>query len=277
MSRTRPLLMVVLVALAVFPAARPARGVTATGSSPTSTHSMAWTPWPNGPLAFKCATVTVPLDGADPGGTTIDLAMSRLPAADPTRRIGSLLINFGGPGVAGVGELPNFAVLLAADAGDRDNLVNRFDLVAFDPRGIGRSAPLDCGIDLAACYATDPTPDDSTELAAWVAGARQVADACGANAGPLLTHMGTKDVVEDVERVRQALGEDRISFLGISYGTSIGARYADRPRSLRLLAGSATPLEPPAPCRRTTAASGCWWHHRYPDPVSVGGRDDRRP
>jgi pimeloyl-ACP methyl ester carboxylesterase len=181
---------------------------------------------------WECATLAAPLDYADATGKTIDLAVTRLPAADATRRIGALLFNCGGPGCPAVSFLHESGTLLFPD-----ETRARFDLVGFDPRGTGASAPVACGIDWEAWLAIDPSPDDDAEWEAWLAGGQAFAAACAANGGDLLPFMGTEHVVTDMERLRQALGEETISFLGLSYGTSLGARYADRyPERVRAFA-----------------------------------------
>lgn len=182
-----------------------------------------WSACADGAGAWECATLRVPLDYADPAGDTIDIAVTRLPAGDPARRIGVLIVNCGGPGCPAVGFLHEVgAFMFPAE------ILARFDVVGFDARGIGASGQIDCRIDGDAYYALDPSPDDPAERAAWLAGARAYADACAANGGPLLPYVGTENVVGDMERLREALGEETISFLGLSYGTSLGARYADR-------------------------------------------------
>jgi pimeloyl-ACP methyl ester carboxylesterase len=172
---------------------------------------------------WECANLPVPLDYADPTGSTIDLALTRLPAADPARRIGALVFNCGGPGCPTVTFMQYLGLVLFPD-----ETRARFDLVGFDPRGVGESGQIDCQPDYEAYYAIDPSPDDDAEWEAWLAGGRAFAEACAANAGDLLPFLGTENVVSDMERLREALGEEMISFLGLSYGTSIGARYADR-------------------------------------------------
>jgi pimeloyl-ACP methyl ester carboxylesterase len=172
---------------------------------------------------WECAILPVPLDYADPTGPTIDLGLTRLPAADPARRIGSLVVNCGGPGCPTVTILHQLGMVLFPE-----ETRARFDLVGFDPRGVGESGQIDCQPDYEAYYAIDPSPDDDAEREAWLAGGRAFAEACAANAGDVLPFLGTENVVSDMERLREALGEETISFLGLSYGTSIGARYADR-------------------------------------------------
>ena len=181
---------------------------------------------------WECATLPVPLDYEDPNGRTIDLALTRLPAADPARRIGVLLFNPGGPGGAGVRTLHQLDTLLFPD-----ETRARFDIVSFDPRGVGESGQIDCQPDFETYYALDPSPDDAAELEAWLSGGRAYAAACAANGGDLLPFVGTENVVSDMEQLRTALGEETISFLGLSYGTSLGARYADRyPERVRAFA-----------------------------------------
>ena len=181
---------------------------------------------------WECATLPVPLDYADPTGPTIDLALTRLPAGDPAQRIGALLFNPGGPGGRGVSTLHQLGTLIFPE-----KTRARFDIVSFDPRGVGESGQIDCQPDFEAYYALDPSPDDDAEREAWLAGGRAYAAACAANGGELLPFVGTENVVSDMEQLRAALGEETISFLGISYGTSLGARYADRyPERVRAFA-----------------------------------------
>jgi pimeloyl-ACP methyl ester carboxylesterase len=184
--------------------------------------ALAWSACANAG-GWECATLPVPLDYADPTGPRIDLALTRLPAADQARRIGALVINCGGPGCPTVTILHQLGAVLFPD-----ETRARFDLVGFDPRGVGASGQIDCQPDYETYYALDPSPDDAGEWDDWLAGGRAFAAACAANAGDLLPFLGTENVVSDMERLRAALGEETLSFLGLSYGTSIGARYADR-------------------------------------------------
>ncbi|MEA2526525.1 MAG: hypothetical protein QOF73_3752 [Thermomicrobiales bacterium] len=223
-SRMRQLLAVVAALLVLTTGGLTAGAITlaAQEATPVATPTaLAWTACAEG--GWECATLAVPRDYADPTGPTIDLALTRLPAGDPARRIGALVFNCGGPGCPPVGFLHGTGTLLFPD-----ETRARFDIVGFDPRGVGESGQIDCQPDYEAYYAIDPSPDDATEREAWLAGGRDFAAACAANGGDLLPFMGTENVVSDMERLREALGEDQLSFLGLSYGTSIGARYADR-------------------------------------------------
>jgi pimeloyl-ACP methyl ester carboxylesterase len=159
---------------------------------------------------WECAVLPVPLDYTDPTGRTIDLALTRLPAADSARRIGALVFNCGGPGCPTVTFMQQLGLVLFPE-----ETRARFDLVGFDPRGVGESGQIDCRPNYDAYYAIDPSPDDDAEREAWLAGGRAFAEACAANAGDLLPFIGTENVVSDMERLRIAIGEETISFLGI--------------------------------------------------------------
>lgn len=165
----------------------------------------------------ECATVTVPLDHADPTGPTIELAVLRLPARGD--RIGPLFVNFGGPGSGAVDLLDRFPF--------PDAIRERFDVVAVDPRGVGGSTPLDCGGDPAALYAVDPTVEDAADADALVDVSEAYADDCAARRGQLLPHVGTRDVARDFDLVRAGMGDELLDYVGYSYGTSVGQAYAE--------------------------------------------------
>jgi pimeloyl-ACP methyl ester carboxylesterase len=215
-----------VLGLAMLLGLAPVEAGVAQESTPVTTPAgaaLAWAACADGAPGWECATLAVPLDDADPTGRTIGVAVTRLPAGDPARRIGALVLNCGGPGCPAVRFLHEVGPLLFPD-----EFRARFDLVGFDPRGTGQSSPLDCRIDWDAYLAIDPSPDDDAEREAWLAGGRAYATACAANGGDVLPFMDTEHVTSDLERLRRALGEETISFLGLSYGTSLGARYADR-------------------------------------------------
>jgi pimeloyl-ACP methyl ester carboxylesterase len=199
---------------------------TSAAGSPTSsssTSSSGFVPdtiqWTNCGQRLECATLRVPLDYANPTGKTIELSLNQVPARHQNDRIGSLLVNPGGPGGSGLDFVAG--IDLPAD------LLDRFDIVGFDPRGVGASTELNCGDNTVPAFRkADPTPDTPDEQATLDATAKSVADDCGTNAGDLLPHLGTDDVVRDMNTIRQALGEDQISYLGISYGTLLGLRFA---------------------------------------------------
>lgn len=192
---------------------------------------------------LEFASVTVPLSYDDPSGPAMQLALVKVPAGDPSRRIGTIVTNPGGPGASGV----EFLTYSAADAFPAV-LRDRFDLVAFDPRGVGGSSPVNCLDELDAYFATDLTPDDTAEYRAMVENARLMADACWEKNGDLLRHVDTMDVVRDLEQIRLALGDEPLNYVGFSYGTKIGALYAEHyPEHIRamVLDGVMPPSIPP--------------------------------
>lgn len=183
-----------------------------------------WTPCGG---SIECATLTVPLDYAHPLDATIAISLNRQRATDPARRIGSLVINPGGPGEAGT-------ALLGRDLGVLTPTVKqRFDIVEMDPRGVGNSGGFRCNEgdpgsgDSGTGTKVDPVPTTPEARSILVDADRAYAQACARAAGPFLGHIGTMDVARDVEQLRKALGEERLTFLGISYGTLLGATYAD--------------------------------------------------
>ena len=170
-----------------------------------------------------CAALEVPVDYADPQGATLEIAVVNVPAKRASKRLGSLVVNPGGPGASG------FDYALAADFIVGEEVRDAYDVIGFDPRGVGRSAPIDCLTDteLDAFLGTDPTPDDRREEEGFARTARGFAKACGRNAGPLLAHVSTRDAARDLDVLRAALGEKKLTYLGKSYATYLGAVYAD--------------------------------------------------
>ncbi|MEI2732995.1 MAG: alpha/beta hydrolase [Dermatophilaceae bacterium] len=170
-----------------------------------------------------CAKLKVPVDYNDPGGSTIELAVLRVTASNSSQRIGSLVVNPGGPGGSGVDYARAASQIVGAE------VRRRFDVVGFDPRGVGESAPIDCltDADLDTFLAMDPTPDDATEERAFVDEAKVLADGCKQRGGALLAHVSTEDAARDMDVLRAVLGEAKLNYLGKSYGTYLGATYAD--------------------------------------------------
>lgn len=178
------------------------------------------------PATYGCASYEVPLDHADPTGPTIGLGLVRRPADDPEARLGSLFVNFGGPGGPAVDT-----VAVAGEVLLPPEVLARYDLVGMDPRGIGRSTPLVCVGPQDDPYAYYPDwfwPEGTRE----VREARVLAEAldakCAADGGPVREHMSTTAVVDDLEILRQAVGDERLTYVGFSYGTYVGALYANR-------------------------------------------------
>ena len=173
--------------------------------------------------SFLCATVTVPLDYAEPDGETIDLALLKAPASDPDARVGSMLVNPGGPGAPGT----DYAA--QSDLVFRDPLLGGFDIVGFDPRGTGSSSPVDCLTDeeLDDYIATDPDPDTADERRAFVGLVQSMGEGCSARSGDLAAHVSTIEAARDMDVIRAVLGESTLTYFGASYGTKLGATYAE--------------------------------------------------
>ncbi|GAB3971930.1 alpha/beta hydrolase [Streptomyces sparsus] len=178
-------------------------------------------PMPDG-TPWQCATLRVPLDYDEPDGDTLSLAMvrARTRAADGDR-IGSLVFNFGGPGGSGVSTLP-------VSGADYEKLHSRYDLVSFDPRGVGRSAGVRCLGDreLDEFHQAAVLPTDRAEGERLLAEQQRYADACERKSGAVLPHVATTDAARDLDLMREVLGDDRLHYFGISYGTELGGVYA---------------------------------------------------
>jgi pimeloyl-ACP methyl ester carboxylesterase len=179
---------------------------------------------------LQCGSVTVPLDYSDPGGPTVQIAVARHPAEDPSLRIGSLVINPGGPGSSGIDDLPNELSVLTPE------LLDRFDIVSFDPRGVERSSPVTCSARSTASpgspsasggAAIDPVPDTAAARRALLVNDQEFARQCEKYSDAILPYVGTVDTARDLDRIRQALGDARLTFMGNSYGTLLGATYAE--------------------------------------------------
>jgi pimeloyl-ACP methyl ester carboxylesterase len=168
------------------------------------------------PKDLQCGKITVPIDYARPAAGTLDLALARFRATGKSR--GSVLLNFGGPGAAGVSGL--------ASGGDEFmGLTNGYDVVTFDPRGVGRSSPVSCGEGSSlGPEATDAGTNADPQ--AVLKRLKTEADQCAANSGPVLPHIGTVNASRDLDVMRQALGDKKLNYLGFSYGSRLGAVYA---------------------------------------------------
>jgi pimeloyl-ACP methyl ester carboxylesterase len=171
-----------------------------------------------------CAKLRVPVDYANPGGETMQLAVVRAKARTSAQRVGSLVYNPGGPGASPVDYVGQAASSLVSS-----DVRRRFDLVGFDPRGVGRSSPIDCVGDRELdtfIGGVDATPDTPAEEQALIAEAKKFADGCAAKNAKIIGHVSTVEAARDMDILRAALGESTINYLGASYGTFIGATYA---------------------------------------------------
>jgi pimeloyl-ACP methyl ester carboxylesterase len=226
---TRPLRAAVLTVLTLFPYAPP----------PGPAHHMlvprsrevakiTWSVCPEDETV-QCGEMRVPADWANPYGPTTLLTIARRPATDPAHRIGVLLVNPGGPG----GSAVNFTFDAPTFFGAA--VRSRFDIIGMDPRGVGRSSPVLCSQDLVDAI---PSPIIETQAGydQTVAFNKQLAADCAQRTGPVFAHVDTGSVVRDMDAVRAALGDEKISFYGASYGTLIGEQYAQRyPQRTRAL------------------------------------------
>ncbi|WP_103528620.1 alpha/beta hydrolase [Streptomyces sp. SM12] len=189
----------------------------AQGGGPAPGELPDGTPW-------QCATLTVPLDYEEPEGETIPVALVRAASSgDAGDRIGSLIFNFGGPGGSGVFTLP-----LLAD--DYEELRGGYDLVSFDPRGVGESAGVVCLDDEASDrldQEAGAVPRDEEQEERYTELAAEYVAACEANSGELLPHLTTANTARDMDLLRHVLGDSSLSYYGASYGTELGGVYAN--------------------------------------------------
>ena len=170
---------------------------------------------------LSCTTLTVPRDYAHPDLGVFELPVTRYRSALQTERIGSLLVNPGGPGSGGT-YLAEYA-----DYYYSETLLDRFDIVGWDPRGTGGSIPsIDCVDDLDPYFSVDPSPDSSDETDSLMASVEGFATECEARSGDVLPFVGTIDSARDIDTLRRALGEESISYLGFSYGSELGATWS---------------------------------------------------
>ena len=198
------------------------------GVTSAAPQALVWgaCPYPGVPPALQCATLTVPLDYAHPGRAKTHVVIDRLPAADPAHRLGVLVADPGGPGSAGT-ELVGQEALGRSPAVFTRGVRDDYDLIGFDPRGVGLSDPIRC----SAAVFNQPIsyfPQTRSAFRRLVAHNRALGRSCERDSGALAAHDDTISVARDLDAVRAALGEPTLNFLGLSYGTEIGALYAAR-------------------------------------------------
>jgi pimeloyl-ACP methyl ester carboxylesterase len=229
----RPLSLALTLSTAVLAISAPSAFA---APASTSQFGRADLNWRNCEDGFQCAKLRVPRDWDRPRGGRISLSLIRLPA---TKRqvVGSLLINYGGPGASGVGSLRQSGKLI------RTATQGRMHVVSWDPRGVGESAPILCPEGNDAFYNADPATEAG--LTTMADAVRQRADACLARYGRYLSDIGTDQTVKDMDVLRRAVGDRKVNFLGLSYGTRVGSVYAAHyPGRIRTMAldGSMPPI-----------------------------------
>ncbi|MET9820288.1 alpha/beta hydrolase [Streptomyces sp. NPDC006349] len=213
--------------------------------SPYYGQKLAWRDC--GVPGFQCATMKAPLDYAKPGNGDVRLAVARKKATGPGKRLGSLLVNPGGPGGSAIGYLQQYAGI-----GYPAKVRAQYDMVAVDPRGVARSEPVECldGRRMDAYTRTDVTPDEAGETDELVDAYKEFAEGCGADAPKLLRHVSTVEAARDMDVLRAVLGDEKLTYVGASYGTFLGATYAGLfpDRTGRLVLDGA--MDPSLPARR---------------------------
>jgi pimeloyl-ACP methyl ester carboxylesterase len=211
----------------------------------------------------QCATIEVPLDYQHPTGQLISLAISRISTATPRLRRGVLLLIPGGPGNPGLALPSTRGVTLPAEVS------NRYDIIGFDPRGVGQSTPVSCQLAAQDADLTTflPWPGPGGDISGNVARARRVAAACVRNGGTLMRHITTRNEARDIDQIRRALHEPRLSYWGTSYGTYAGAVYATMfpQRTDRIVLDSNDDPDPSKVARGWVANFALGAQDRFPD------------
>ncbi|MFI1394097.1 alpha/beta hydrolase [Streptomyces sp. NPDC020681] len=196
---------------------------------------------------FECSTMKAPLDYAKPGGESVQLAVARKKATGPGKRLGSLQVNPGGPGASAVEYLQGYAGI-----GYPAPVRARYDMVAVDPRGVARSEPVECltGKQMDAYTQVDQTPDDTAETNRLATSFKGFATGCERRSGEVLPHVSTVDAARDMDILRAVLGDEKLNYVGASYGTFLGATYAELfpSRTGRLVLDGA--MDPSLPARQ---------------------------
>jgi pimeloyl-ACP methyl ester carboxylesterase len=195
------------------------------GGAAAAPQRINWSPCFQKLGPFECGTVQVPLDYDSPNGTTIGIALTRLPATDPAHRIGSLFLNPGGPGGSGI-----FEVVFGGPNLFTPGVRSRFDLVGFDPRGVGHSSAVRCfGTDKqwAPYFTPLAFPSTPDEEQTWINADLYLDASCAQRAGRIVEHMSTANVARDLDVLRQAVGDSQLTYDGVSYGTMLGQTYAN--------------------------------------------------
>ncbi|MEU4327609.1 alpha/beta hydrolase [Nonomuraea dietziae] len=234
---------------------------------------------------MQCGKLAVPLDYGKPDGETLDLALIRIPATGPGQRIGSLVFNFGGPGASGVDTMAQAAKAFRT-------LGARYDLVSFDPRGVQRSRGVTCGTgaQMDAYVSLNTLPANAETRDKNEAAMREFAQLCEKDSGEVLPYVGTVNAAQDLDRMRVALGDAKLNYFGMSYGTQLGAVYATKfPKNVGRTVLDA-PLDPSVTFYQRTMAQTKGFQQAYesflkacvaegcelgPDTATAGSKIDR--
>ncbi|WP_024794024.1 alpha/beta fold hydrolase [Tomitella biformata] len=233
--RQRTVLAATAILLMSAAAACASSGTSGSDEAEAQEKQIAWTSCDGLGEEFQCAKVEVPLDWNNQDGKKIELAVIRHLASHPDQRIGSMFVNPGGPGQSGVDLVRN-------SADDFDTWgAGRFDLVGWDPRGTNASTPVQCftnSDDQDQFWRGVSIPNTPAESEAYANKVTELAQRCGQLSGDLLSHITTADTARDLDRLRELVGDQKITYVGLSYGTMIGQTYAnlfpDRVRAIML-------------------------------------------
>lgn len=197
-----------------------AGAVTVTTPASAEVGTIDWRPCPDKPQV-ECGTLEVPLDWSAPNGKTTYIGIARIKAKDPANRLGALIFDPGGPGGSGVDDLLNGNRITPAVA-------NRFDIIGFDPRGVNTSAQVLCDQSVYDQARAAKRPTSQAEFDQLASLNRQLIDNCRAHTGSLVDHLDTRTTAHDIDAVRAALGEEKLNYLGFSYGSLMGQQYAEQ-------------------------------------------------
>lgn len=208
--------------------------------------------------SVRCGKLSVPLDYAKPDGEKLDLALIKLPATGKEKRLGSVVFNFGGPGASGVDTLDQAAKALTT-------LRARYDLISFDPRGVERSSGVRCGdgAEMDRFTSLDTLPSNDKTDQETEAANKRFASLCQQNSGKILPYVGTVNASHDMDRIRAAVGDPKLNYVGMSYGTQLGGVYATQyPKNVGRMVLDA-PLDPTVTFEQRTLAQTRGFQRAY--------------
>ena len=192
-----------------------------TASTVVVANEIVWTSCKGVPLGkSECGELSVPFNYADPSIGSFTLFLTRKPAADQANKIGSMLVNPGGPGFGGSSVAENAELYFSSE------LLDRFDIIGWDPRGTGKSTPaIDCIDQYDEYFGIDSTPESPEEKQAIIDASQKFNDQCVKNSGEILPYISTQATARDMDSIRRALGEEKITYFGFSYGSELGATW----------------------------------------------------